>query len=147
MHDNPVGSICPSVDISNGISLTYALPMGAENIDAIEGNLRLIQTQEGGHSFVPLGEEENDPTLPMEIAYVDDAGAICRCWNWRDGVRTSTSDTTPHCVFVMECVDPSRSEDLHRAIDELSNLLQDILGADITNKAFITKEHPCCEII
>lgn len=42
----------------------------------------------GGDAFTPLGEDaESDPTLPGELAYVDDAGAVCRRWNWREGVR------------------------------------------------------------
>ena len=53
---------------------------------------------EGGDYFLPIGETESDSTLPGEIAYLDDAGAVCRCWNWRDGQRTQASDETPHCT-------------------------------------------------
>ena len=35
----PVGSIAPTVDITNAISLKYALPIGAEDMDAFEGDL------------------------------------------------------------------------------------------------------------
>ena len=46
-----------------------------------------------GDAFTPLGEgAENDPTLPGELAYVDDAGAVCRRWNWRDDVRGASHD-------------------------------------------------------
>ncbi|MBR3328538.1 MAG: hypothetical protein IKG22_14595, partial [Atopobiaceae bacterium] len=119
LKDNPVGHINPSVDISNAISLKYAIPMGAENVDALEGTFRLKVT-EGGDSFLPIGSEENDPTLPGELCYVDDAGAVCRCWNWRDGQRTEVSDQTPHCVFIMENIQPERLEDLQAAVDELA---------------------------
>lgn len=47
----------------------------------------------GGDAFTPLGEDaESDPTLPGELAYVDDAGAVCRRWNWREGVRGTFRD-------------------------------------------------------
>ena len=93
LKGNPVGTISPSVDIYNAMSLKYALPFGGEDIDAFEGDLRLTVTQ-GGDAFLPLGEgAENDPTLPGELAYLDDAGAVCRCWNWRDGVRTALTTT------------------------------------------------------
>lgn len=147
IHDNPVSSICPSVDITNGISLTYAMPIGIENLDAVEGNFRLLQTKKGGHAFVALGSEENDPTLPLEVAYVDDAGAICRCWNWRDGRRTAASDDTPHCVCIMECLDPARSDGLHAAIDELEKLLITLLDAQVTHKDFITHTHPQTKLV
>ena len=80
LKDNPVGHIVPSVDVSNAISLKYALPIGAENIDAIEGTFRLAMT-DGGDYFLPIGEDQSDPTLPGEIAYLDEAGEVCRCWN------------------------------------------------------------------
>ena len=86
LKGKPVGHITPAVDIYNTISLTYALPVGGEDLHAIEGILRLAVT-DGGDAFLPLGEEVDDPTLPGELAYIDDAGAVCRCWNWRDGVR------------------------------------------------------------
>lgn len=146
LKDNPVGHIVPSVDVSNAISLKYALPIGAENLDAVQGTFRLALT-EGGDEFLPIGETESDPTLAGEIAYLDDAGAICRCWNWRDGQRTEVSDTTPHCVFIMECVDPTRSADLHAAIDEMAMLAQEILGASVTAKGFITKDQPTMELV
>lgn len=142
---NPVRHIVPSVDVSNAISLKYALPIGVENIEAIEGTFRLAKT-EGGDHFLPIGEEENDPTLPGEIAYLDDAGAICRCWNWRDGQRTEATDETPHCMFIMENVDPSRSKDLHAAIEEMARLAEEILGGIVTNKDFLTRKHPETEL-
>lgn len=138
LKDNPVGSISPSVDIYNAVSLTYALPLGGEDIDSFEGNLRLTIT-DGGDAFVPLGEHAgNDPTLPGELAYIDDAGAVCRCWNWRDGVRTALTDDTRNAFLIVECVDPSRVEDCRAAMDELASLVAEHLGAEIAVKELIT---------
>lgn len=140
LKGNPVGSISPAVDIYNAISLKYALPLGGEDIDAFQGDLRLLITQ-GGDEFIPLGENaENDPTLPGELCYVDDAGAVCRCWNWRDGVRTALTDTTSNAFLIMECVDPERVEDCSAATDELASLVERYLGAEIAVKALITRE-------
>ena len=61
LKGNPVGSITPSVDIYNAISLKYALPVGGENIDAFVGDFHLGIDEEGGKSFLPIGEEENAP--------------------------------------------------------------------------------------
>ena len=65
LKGNPVRSITPSVDIYNAISLKYALPVGGEDIDAFAGDVRLGIT-DGGDAFVPLGEDEEDPTLAGE---------------------------------------------------------------------------------
>ena len=45
---------------------------------------------------------------PGELAYIDDAGAVCRCWNWRDGVRTALSDDSADAFLAIECVEPER---------------------------------------
>lgn len=63
LKGKPVGHITPAVDIYNTVSLTYALPVGGEDLHAIEGDLRLAVT-DGGDAFLPLGEEADDPTLP-----------------------------------------------------------------------------------
>ena len=44
LKDKPVGHITPAVDIYNTVSLTYALPVGGEDLHAIEGDLRLTVT-------------------------------------------------------------------------------------------------------
>lgn len=141
LKGNPVGTISPSVDIYNAMSLKYALPFGGEDIDAFAGDLRLTVTQ-GGDAFLPLGEgAENDPTLPGELAYLDDAGAVCRCWNWRDGVRTALTDDTRNAFLIVECVDPDRVEDCRAATDELASLIEAHLGATIAVKDLITANH------
>ena len=40
LKGNPVGSITPSVDIYNTVSLRYALPVGGEDIDAMASDIR-----------------------------------------------------------------------------------------------------------
>ena len=142
LKGNPVGSITPSVDIYNAISLKYALPVGGEDIDAFEGDLRLGVT-EGGDSFLPLGaNEHDDPTLPGEVCYRDDAGAVCRCWNWRDGVRTALTDESSNAFLIIECVEPERADDCQAAVDELAQLVERYLGATIRVKALVTAENP-----
>ncbi len=141
LKGNPVGSITPSVDIYNAISLKYALPVGGEDVDAFEGDVRLGIT-EGGDAFRPLGEEEDDPTLEGELCYRDDAGAICRCWNWRDGVRTALADESSNAFLIIECVDPQRVGDLRAAIEEFAGLIERYLGAEIAAKQIVTKDAP-----
>lgn len=127
LKGKPVGHITPAVDIYNTVSLTYALPVGGEDLHAIEGDLRLKVT-DGGDAFLPLGEEADDPTLPGELAYIDDAGAVCRCWNWRDGQRTMLTENTKNAFLILECVDPARTDDLKAAAAMLAEKVQALCG-------------------
>lgn len=77
---NYVVSINKLVDIYNAASLKYALPCGAEDLDSFVGDLKLTITS-GGDKFIPLGAEVEDNTLPNELCYLDDEGAVCRCFN------------------------------------------------------------------
>ncbi len=141
LKGNPVGSITPSVDIYNAVSLAHALPVGGEDIDAMVGDIRLGIT-EGGDAFRPLGEDEDAPTLEGELCYRDDAGAICRCWNWRDGERTALTDESGKAFLIIESVDPARADDLEAAVDQLADMVQRHLGADIFAKQIITRDNP-----
>ena len=104
------------------------------------------QVTDGGDAFLPLGEEADDPTLPGELAYIDDAGAVCRCWNWRDGVRTALSDDSADAFLAIECVEPERMGDCQAAIDRLAELLERYLGATVVIKTLVTRDNPCVEL-
>ena len=99
--ENPVHTINPLVDIYNSASLRYALPVGSEDMDTFVGDLRLTIT-EGGDDFHLIGEEESNPSLPGELVYKDDAGAVCRCYNWRDGQRTMITGRTRNAFMIIE---------------------------------------------
>lgn len=141
LKGNPVQSITPAVDLYNTVSLTYALPVGGEDIDAMEGDIRLGIT-EGGDAFRALGDAQDAPTLEGELCYRDDVGAICRCWNWRDGQRSALTDKTDKAFLIIESVDPGRSGDLAEAIDALAMLVERYLGARLFAKTLITKDNP-----
>ncbi len=142
--ENEVGTINPLVDIYNTISLRYGLPCGGEDIDTFEGNLRLTVT-EGGDNFLALGDEEYDVTLPGEVCYLDDEGAVCRCWNWRDGQRTMLTEDTVNAILVIESVDPSRRDVLSEAIVTLSGLIPKFLDGE-TEAVILTKDYPEIEL-
>lgn len=122
-----VGMINPLVDIYNTVSLTYGLPCGGEDIDTFQGNLLLTKAS-GEELFLALGDEEYDNALPGEIIYKDDEGAVCRCWNWRDGQRTMLTEDTKNAFLIIESVDPERSDDLKSAAQMLADLTVKFLG-------------------
>ena len=139
-----VGSINPLVDIYNTVSLTYALPCGGEDIDTFAGDLRLTVTQ-GGDAFRALGDEADSETLPGEVCYLDDAGAVCRCWNWRDGQRTMLTGNTKNAFLILECVDPARTDDLKAAAAMLAEKVQALCGGT-ASVHILSKDAPETEL-
>jgi DNA/RNA-binding domain of Phe-tRNA-synthetase-like protein len=135
-----IGTINPLVDIYNSISLRYALPCGGEDIDKFVGDIRLTKAI-GDEEFIPLGTDENAPPYEGEIVYKDNNGAICRCWNWREAVRTMLTENTNNTFLCIELTDESRVIEFENALKDLAKAVQDNLGGtsrisilDINNK-------------
>jgi DNA/RNA-binding domain of Phe-tRNA-synthetase-like protein len=129
-NGNHIGAINPLVDIYNSISLSYGLPCGGEDIDNFAGDIKLTKAL-GDEEFLPLGSEENSPPYQGEIVYKDDAGAICRCWNWREAQRTMLTEQTKNAFLCVELVDESRVEEFNDALSELVDLVPKYLGGTV----------------
>jgi DNA/RNA-binding domain of Phe-tRNA-synthetase-like protein len=140
-----IGPINPLVDIYNAVSLEFGLPCGVEDVDTFVGDLRLTVT-DGGDPFRALGDEEESTTLPGEACYLDGAGAVCRCWNWRDGQRTMLTEGTTHAVAVLESVDPDRHDDLAAALESLATRVEELLGATVVRRAILTPDQPAVSL-
>jgi len=140
---NSIGTINPLVDIYNSISLKYALPCGGEDIVTFAGDIRLTKAA-GKENFITLGSQKSSPPYKGEIIYKDDKGAVCRCWNWREAVRTMLTEDTKKAFLCIESVDENRSDDLDKALNELADLVKKNLGGtykievlDIKNKEIL----------
>ncbi|MEG1315240.1 MAG: B3/4 domain-containing protein [Anaerovoracaceae bacterium] len=141
--ENSVRTINPIVDIYNSISLNYALPCGGEDLDKIVGDIKLTKAT-GDEDFLVLGSEESSSPYPGEIVYKDEAGAICRCWNWREAVRTMLTEETHNAFMCMELVDIDRKEIFIESLEDLRGKIENRLGAtcriellDIKNKEMV----------
>lgn len=139
-NGNHLGTINPLVDIYNSISLKYALPCGGEDIDTFVGNIKLTKAV-GNENFVTLGTDKSESPYEGEIIYKDNEGAICRCWNWRESVRTMLTENTKNAFLCIELVDANRTEDFENALKTLAKTVRDNLGGackvsilDINNK-------------
>lgn len=128
-NGNELGTINPLVDIYNSISLKYALPCGGEDIDTFVGDMKLTKAI-GNESFITLGTNESAPPYEGEIVYKDDEGAICRCLNWRESVRTMLTENTKNAILCLESIDENRTEEFEDAVNNLAQAIQDNLGGE-----------------
>lgn len=140
-----VTSISPLVDVYNSVSLWYGLPCGMEDLDTIQGNLRLMAT-EGGDPFFALGDDAMSETLAGEVCYLDEVGAVCRFWNWRDGQRTMLTSQTKRAIAVIESVDPSRHDVLVEALDVLAKWVERFEIGKVYRKEILHRKNPFVEL-
>lgn len=122
-----VRSINPLVDLYNIVSLRYVLPCGGEDMAAVQGSIRLTRAQ-GGEPFVPLGSLDEQPPTPGEVIYRDDAGVICRAWNWREAERTKLTPATTSAFLCLETLPELGYERLRKACDDLGSMIVIYLG-------------------
>ena len=66
MQGKDIPDINPIVNLYNLISLKYTLPAGADDLDQVDGSIRLAEAK-GGESFVTLGSREEDAAKQGEI--------------------------------------------------------------------------------
>lgn len=130
--------INPLVDLYNSASLTYGVPGGGEDIEKIQGNLTFTFA-EGGESFFPLGQEESDPALAGELIYKDDAGAVCRNFNWREAQRTMLTEETRDAILIFESVYPEQISRANQLIDYFEDLLNRYFDQEV--KVEICDQH------
>ena len=124
-----VRSVNPLVDLYNAVSLRHGLPCGGEDLAAVRGPIRLGRAV-GGEAFVPLGAAEPAPPWPGEVIYRDDAGVLCRSWNWREAERTKLTESTRDAFLCLEALPPAEPERLRAACDDLAELVRDLLGGE-----------------
>lgn len=121
----------PLVDLYNAVSLRFEVPCGGEDLAAIRGGIRLTRAT-GGEAFVPLGSTQPDPPKPGEVIYRDDAGVLCRRWNWREAERTKLTPPTTAAFLCIEAVDAAGAGHVAEACEKLLGLIAAYLGGHAT---------------
>jgi DNA/RNA-binding domain of Phe-tRNA-synthetase-like protein len=105
------------VDTYNAVSVRHLIPVGGEDLDRLQGHLRLVRA--AGDERFDTSDGAIDPPRPGEVVWRDDLGVTCRRWNWRQGSRTQLTATTERAFFVFDRLPPLAPEALDAAVDEL----------------------------
>lgn len=121
--------INPLVDVYNSVSLEFGVPCGGENLAAIDGPMHL-GVAAGGEAFKPLGVDEDEPALTGEVIYYDKIGAVCRCFNWRDGERTMLTEKTTDAILVIEAINDEQRVRQAEAVAAMQARLKAEFGVD-----------------
>ncbi|MGW6903200.1 B3/B4 domain-containing protein [Streptomyces sp. NPDC054940] len=122
------------VDLYNAISVAHLIPVGGEDIDRIEGGMRLVRAT-GDEDFVTVagGEAAVEHPDAGEVVWCDGVGVTCRRWNWRQGPRTRLTEETTAGIFLLESLAPMPVTDVDQAAAELAELLEKFSpGAKVT---------------
>ncbi|MFJ9410270.1 B3/4 domain-containing protein [Streptomyces sp. NPDC101393] len=112
------------VDLYNAISVAHLIPVGGEDLDRIQGGMRLVRaTGEEPFATAAGGAEVIEHPDAGEVVWCDDEGVTCRRWNWRQGVRTRLTEDSVNALFLLERMAPMPLGELTTAATELAEAL------------------------
>jgi DNA/RNA-binding domain of Phe-tRNA-synthetase-like protein len=134
-----IGHINNLVSLYNTISLRHILPVGGEDLDKIVGDVLLTRASNNEPPVFLLGESEARPPHAGEIIYKDEAGAICRRWNWKEADRTKLTQETKNAFLVIEALVPVPRAMVETAIRELADFVKQYCGGTVST-AFLDKD-------
>ena len=118
------------VDIYNYISIKHMIPVGGDDIDRIDGDIRLTFAK-GDEPFVELNSKEIKNPKEGEVIYSDDNDVLCRRWNWRECDKSKMTEATRDVVVVAEGLPPFKRDDVDAIIRELSVMVRKYCGGDV----------------
>jgi DNA/RNA-binding domain of Phe-tRNA-synthetase-like protein len=126
LAERPLPEINPFVDCYNAISLTHVFPLGADDLDKVEGDIAFRYAREGDSFQDMASEGTEDPPKPGEVVYADSEKVLCRRWNWRQDQRSLVTSDTKRAVVTVQA---NGWGDLDAAVDDLTDLLARFCGA------------------
>jgi lysyl-tRNA synthetase class 2 len=133
------------VDIYNAVSLESLLPVGAEDLDAVDGYVELAVAADSEPPVRLLGEAEARPPRPGEVIYRDRVGAICRRWNWKEADRTKVSEGTGNALIVVEGLPPIERSVVEKELRELGRRVRAHCGGQVV-EATLDRREPSVEL-
>ena len=125
------------VDLYNAVSVRALTPVGGEDLDHLNGPLRLTIAN-GDEVF----DGHDGAPRPGEIVWRDDAGVTCRRWNWRQGVRTRLTDATTRAFFVFDRLPGLDEHQLDDAASQLESLLKARWPRCTTQRIRLDRDRP-----
>lgn len=119
------------VALFNYFSLKHMVPSGGDDLDKVEGDLRLTLAK-GNEPFIPLGSDKIEYPIAGEVIYADNAKVMCRCWNWRQGEQTKLSPETTNVAINVDCLPPVSRDEAEAITRELASLVNQFCGGRVS---------------
>ena len=136
------------VDAYNAVSLAHVMPLGADDLDLVTGDLAFRYSRLGDQ-FLDMasggegsGDAESDPPKEGEVVYADQAKILCRRWNWRQDMRTLVTGQTHRAVVTIQS---NGVGDLDKAVADLADLIRRFSGGTTTT-AIADRRYPTADL-
>jgi DNA/RNA-binding domain of Phe-tRNA-synthetase-like protein len=117
------------VDAYNAVSLAHVMPLGADDLDKVAGDVAFRYARPDDQFLDMAGADgpvaDPDPPKQGEIVYADQEKVLCRRWNWRQDMRSLVTPLTHRAILTVQ----SNGEgDLDAAVADLIGLIERLCG-------------------
>lgn len=119
-----------AVNLVNAISLKYSLPMGAHDLDSVQGDLT-VRFSRSGDQFTPFGQNTPEIVEENELVYADDREIRTRRWIWRQSDRGKVTETSRNIFFPIDGFVHHNQASVLSARDELAGILEQIFQCGV----------------
>jgi DNA/RNA-binding domain of Phe-tRNA-synthetase-like protein len=145
----PLPPINAFVDAYSAVSLTHVMPLGADDLAHIVGDVAFRRSRAGDTFLDMAGGDEGegggpvaDPPKEGEVVYADAEKLLCRRWNWRQDARSLVSPSTTEAIVTIQM---NGEGDLDAAVADLEALVRRFCGGSVT-VGIADRGHPSAEI-
>ena len=132
----------PLVNLYCYVSLIEMVPMGAYDLEKVEGDI-VIRLSKENEIFLGIGDTTPLIAHPGVVVYSDDGGIICWAWNHRDAARVSLSPETNSAIFF---VDSSSHVSESRAAAAITLLSDAVSGGVERNRFVLNRANPTASV-
>ena len=142
MKNPELPHINPLVDLGNAFSVTYAVPMGAHDIDRMAGDFEIrFSTPED--SFLPMGSDQTEIMPEGELCYVSGNTVKTRRWMWRQSEDGKITEDTTNIFVPIDGFESVNRDAVIEARDTLAEFLKNDLGLDVICDLLDSKNRKC----
>ena len=132
--------INPLVDLNNGISLKYTLPMGTHDLSKSDLDIEMRYAREGD-IFKPMGSDEIETPDKDEVIYAVGNNVRTRRWTWRQSEEGKIDDKTSYVFFPIDGFKGINDEAVMAATKELAEVLKENFNCEIVT-GYVDKDNP-----
>ena len=124
-----IPSINALVDAGNLVSIRYALPVAAFNLDAVHGAVT-VRFADGSERYTAL-DEDGDSAIPAgEVIFSDEQKlVVARRWCWRQSLESAATETTTQALLTIEAQHAAGAQDVQAALEDMLALLKTFVSA------------------
>lgn len=126
------------VNIINSLQLKHMLPIGAHDLDRIEGNIS-IGKNNNSLPFVSRDNEKEEPISNNEFVYSDEKNVITRQWVWRQSKKTLVDYASKNMIVFVDGINIKDSK-LNETMEELCDMFKFFLSPKTISKGILKHE-------